>query len=224
MGEEILQTHFLYQVTGFHLAVGEKHDAHQQRQQEDMHHIKHPGPAQDAHAGDQKAVAAGDLAVGQYRGVAGEKDKDLRRVAETEIAHGEAGERVLRHVIPENEDQRQPAEKVDAMIASVGYHGKTLGRMLKGAVVAVRNCTRTAAACRLARMGANCKTGVLLNVTVLCWSLPTSVYRGADDIESEFHAAGALGKLALPIIGERTLFILPVNRCHPPHAFFYTRW
>jgi hypothetical protein len=112
------------------MAVGEKHDAHQQCQQKDMHHIQHPGSAQDLHAGNQVTVAQGDLAVGQHCRVPGQKHEDLRCIAETEIAHGEMSQRILRHVIPENEDQRQTAKEIDARVASVKHDSGLLSECL----------------------------------------------------------------------------------------------
>ncbi|MNH24144.1 hypothetical protein D3C79_840620 [compost metagenome] len=89
VGDEVGKAHLLHQIAGLHMAVGVEHDAHQHRQQEDMHHIQHPGTAQDLHAGDQVAVALQDFAVSQYRGVASEEDENLRSIAETDVAQGD---------------------------------------------------------------------------------------------------------------------------------------
>ncbi|MNI58184.1 hypothetical protein D3C73_1132830 [compost metagenome] len=108
------------------MAVGKKHDAHQHRQQENMHHIEHPGTAQDLQAGEQVAIALEDFPVGQDGGITGEKHEYLGGIAETEVARGDLTERVMRHVIPEYKDQGQASEKVDSVIA-FGRHDSGLG-------------------------------------------------------------------------------------------------
>ena len=124
VAQEVLKAHFLYQITGLDVAVGKKDDAHQHCQQEDMHHVQHPGAAQDFDTGDQKPVALSDFSVGQHCGITGQEHKDLRRITEAEIAHGQFGQRVVRDVIPENKNQRQPAKEIDAVVASVQHHGE----------------------------------------------------------------------------------------------------
>ncbi|MNP10926.1 hypothetical protein D3C76_1030900 [compost metagenome] len=125
IGDEMRQAHFLDQVAGLHMAVGVEDDAHQHRQQEDMHHIQHPGASEDLHTGDQVAVALKDFAVGQYCRVAGKEDENLRSIAETDVAQGDLAQRVVRDVIPEDEDQRQAPKEIDARVASV-KHGSGL--------------------------------------------------------------------------------------------------
>ena len=66
LGDKVRQAHLLHQIAGFHMAVGEEHDAHQHRQQENMHHVKHPGAPQDLQAGHPVAFALQDLAIGQH--------------------------------------------------------------------------------------------------------------------------------------------------------------
>ncbi|MCY1247575.1 hypothetical protein D9M72_609200 [compost metagenome] len=83
------QAHFLNQVAGLHVAVGKEHDAHQHRQQKDMHHIQHPGTPQDLHAGDQVTVSLQDFAIGQYCGVAGEKYEDFSGIAKADVTQGD---------------------------------------------------------------------------------------------------------------------------------------
>ncbi|MNC46409.1 hypothetical protein D3C75_954310 [compost metagenome] len=119
------QAHFLDQVAGLHMAVGVEDDAHQHRQQEDMHHIQHPGTSENLHTGNQVAVALQDFAVGQYCRVAGKEDENLRSIAETDVAQGDLAQRVVRDVIPEDEDQRQAPKEIDARVASV-KHGSGL--------------------------------------------------------------------------------------------------
>ena len=125
VSDEVRQAHLLDQVTGFHVAVGEEHDAHQHRQQKDMHHIQHPGAAQDFQRGHPVAVALQDLAVGEHRGVAGEEHEHFRGIAEADVAQGDLAEGVVGDVIPEDEDQRQAPKKIDAWVASV-QHGSGL--------------------------------------------------------------------------------------------------
>ncbi|MNF71272.1 hypothetical protein D3C84_532180 [compost metagenome] len=117
VGDEVVHAHFLHQIPRFHMAVGEEHDAHQHRQQENMHHVEHPGAAQNLHAGNQITVPSEDFPVGQDRRVTGEKHENFRGIAETEVTRGDLTEGVVRHVIPEDEDQRQASKKVDSVIA-----------------------------------------------------------------------------------------------------------
>lgn len=113
----MMHAHFLHQIPCFHVTVGEKHNAHQHRQQEDMHHVEHPRPAQDLHAGDQKAFARQDFAVRQHRRKTCQKHENLGRIAETEVTQGDLPQRVVGHVIPKDEDQCQATKKVDPVIA-----------------------------------------------------------------------------------------------------------
>ena len=82
-----------------------------------MHHVEHPGAAQDLHAGDQVTIALKDFAVGQGRRITGQKHENFGGIAETEVTRGDLTQRVVGHVIPEDEDQRQASKKVDSMIA-----------------------------------------------------------------------------------------------------------
>ena len=107
------------------MAIGENHDAHQQRQQENMRHVERPHPTQDFQAGEEITIALQNLAVGQHGCVARQKHEDFRGVTEPEVLHGDIGQGVVGHVIPENEDQRQASKKVDARVASV-QHGSGL--------------------------------------------------------------------------------------------------
>ena len=89
-----------------------------------MHHVQHPGAAQDFHAGDQESIPLRDFAVGQHRGITGEEYKDLSRITKAEISYRQFGQRVVGDVIPEDKNQRQPAKEIDAVVASVKYHGE----------------------------------------------------------------------------------------------------
>ncbi|CAI8957181.1 hypothetical protein EMIT0P294_40247 [Pseudomonas sp. IT-P294] len=165
VGDEVMQAHFLDQVAGFHVAVGEEHNAHQHRQQENMHHIQHPGAAQDFHAGNQKSVARQDLAVGQDGRITGEKNENFRSIAEAEITQGDLTQRVVGHVIPENEDQRQAPEKVDSVIA-FSRHGYGLLNGFEVETVGAEKVTRrTLAARRVQGFAGNCKAWILRNVS-----------------------------------------------------------
>ncbi|MNO82326.1 hypothetical protein D3C76_735990 [compost metagenome] len=113
----MVHAHFFHQVAGFHVAVGEEHNAHQHRQQEDVHHIEHPGAAQDFHTGDQQTFPGKDFAVGQDGRETCQEHEDFGGIAEAEIAQGNLTQRIVWHVIPENEDQCQTAKKIDPVIA-----------------------------------------------------------------------------------------------------------
>ncbi len=106
------------------MTVGKEHDPHQHCEQEDVHYIQYPGAAQDFYPGDQQTITLCDFSVGQYRGITGQEYKDFRGITEAEITHGQFSQRVMRDVIPEDKDQRQPAKEIDAVVASVNRHGE----------------------------------------------------------------------------------------------------
>ncbi len=126
VADEVFKAHLLDHVARFDVIVGDEDDAHQQGQQKDVHHVQHPGPAQDPYASHQHALTSGDPSVGQDRRVTGEENEDFRCVAKAEVAYGQLRQGIVRHVIPEYEDQRQAAKEVDSMIASVIHNGGLL--------------------------------------------------------------------------------------------------
>nr|GEZ52330.1 hypothetical protein [Tanacetum cinerariifolium] len=104
IAHEILKAHLAHHVPGLDVVIGDKDDAHQQGQQEDVRNVQHPGAPQNAQAGHDVTVALRHATVGEDGG------RQLR-------------EGVIRHVIPKNEDQRQPAKEIDPVVASVRHDG-----------------------------------------------------------------------------------------------------
>ena len=88
--------------------LGEEH-----REQEHVGDIDLPDPAQDARTADQEARLQHRAAIHERRGVTGDENEDLGGVAEAVIADREPGQKIGRHVIDEDQPQRQTAEQID---------------------------------------------------------------------------------------------------------------
>jgi hypothetical protein len=81
-----------------------------------------PDAAQDARAGDHEAALAHFPAVDEGRGVAGDENEDLGRVAEAVVANGDPGDEIGRDVIEKDQPQREATEQIEPQIAFGGNH------------------------------------------------------------------------------------------------------
>ena len=101
-------------------------------EQEHVRDIDLPGALQDAGARDDEAALAHRAAVDEGRGIAGDEDEDLGRVAEAVIADGEPGDDVVRDMVEEDQPEREPAEQVEPQVASGRGHGRGRGGVHSG--------------------------------------------------------------------------------------------
>ena len=95
-------------------------------------HVELPHPLQDARAAHDEAALQHHPAIDESRRVAGDEDEDFGRVAEAEIADGDPAHRVGRHMVEEDEPERQPAEKSSRRSRTVG--GFTAGGLEAGGI------------------------------------------------------------------------------------------
>ncbi len=65
--------------------------------------------------------------VGQHGREAREQHEHLGGVGEAEVAQGEPGEVVARHVVDENEQEREPAKEVDSQVSLQPWAGGAHG-------------------------------------------------------------------------------------------------
>ncbi len=100
------------------------------REEKDMGDVDLPGAAQDAGPGHHEAALPHFLPVYKRRGIAGDENEDLGRVAEAVITDGDPGHQVRGNMVKENQPQRQAAEQVEPQVASAGdYGGWRIGRL-----------------------------------------------------------------------------------------------